>query len=345
MKLSLISFTPNGARLCREVLLGLSGRGYECEGYALPHYAADWGLLPYEGNLHEWTKKAFEQSQGVVFVGACGIAVRAIAPFVRDKFTDPAVVSLDEQGSFAVSLLSGHVGGANLLARDVSLCCGAQAVISTATDIGEKFAVDSWAVRHGLALFDRQAAKMISARILQGRPVLFCSDFSVHGALPAGVKAGESGELGFCVSLGEGKKPFDTTLVLVPNIVTVGIGCRKGISAAQVEKALFDTLGRFGVSPRALRAVASIDLKKNEPGIQTLCEKYSLKFATYSAHELRKVKGAFTPSSFVRRTTGVDNVCERSAVKMSGGALIVKKQAANGVTIALAIPRWEVDFS
>ena len=108
-----------------------------------------------------------------MYVGATGIAVRAIAPYVRDKFHDPAVVSVDEAGRFVVPLLSGHVGGANELARVVAELCGGQAVVSTATDVNELFAVDEWAARRGYAIVERVIAKEISARLLEGASVGF----------------------------------------------------------------------------------------------------------------------------------------------------------------------------
>src|SRR5699024_5485229 len=119
-------------------------------------------------DLAAWTAARFLDSEALVFISAAGIAVRAIAPFVKDKFTDPAVVSVDEAGHFAVPLLSGHVGGGNDLARRIAALTGGQAAISTATDVNGRFAVDLWSKAQNLHLVERAAAKAVSAALLEG---------------------------------------------------------------------------------------------------------------------------------------------------------------------------------
>ncbi|MBM6685952.1 cobalamin biosynthesis protein CbiG, partial [Faecalicatena contorta] len=126
----------------------------------------------------------WQQVREIVFIGAAGIAVRLIAPYIRDKFTDPAVLVLDEGGRFVIPLLSGHVGGANDLARFLARATGAEAVITTATDVNGRFAVDVFAKKCGLVLTDRTKAKDISARILKGEKVGFYSEFPVLGRVP-----------------------------------------------------------------------------------------------------------------------------------------------------------------
>ena len=149
--------------------------------YALQLAATDAGV-PYqavpEGGLSEWTKGGFSADDALIFVGACGIAVRSIAPYVRDKFQDPAVVCVDEAGQFVIPLLSGHVGGANRLAEMVASGIGAVPVVTTATDVEKKFAVDVFAKDHGFVITDRKLAKEISADILAGEPVGVFSQIS-----------------------------------------------------------------------------------------------------------------------------------------------------------------------
>ena len=150
---------------------------------------------------------------------------------------DPAVVAVDDRGKFAVSLLSGHLGGANALTREVADILGATPVITTATDGAGCFSVDLWAQAQGLAILGLPAAKMISAALLAGRPVGFHSDFPVAGGLPRGFVRAEGGEVGVCVTAGR-NAPFDTTLRLVPPAVSLGVGCRKGVSAGAIAGAL-----------------------------------------------------------------------------------------------------------
>ena len=134
--------------------------------------------------LADWRRMAWEQAEGLVFVGAVGIAVRSIAPLLRSKTTDPAVVVVDEAGQFAISLVSGHMGGANQLARQVASCLDATPVVTTATDVNGKFAVDVFAVKNGLAIGSMRRAKEISAAILAGRPVGIHTAYRLEGEVP-----------------------------------------------------------------------------------------------------------------------------------------------------------------
>ena len=153
------------------------------------------------------------------------------------------------------------------------------------------------------------------------------------------------GKTGIVISLNDENRPFNRTLHLYPPIVTLGIGCRKGTDARLLEEAVLDVLQTNHISMRSVEQAASIDLKAEEPAIIRFCEKYRLPFQTFSAEELKEAKGEFTPSDFVQHVTGVDNVCERSAVLGSGGGrLVQKKKAGNGITLALAVKDWSVDF-
>ena len=263
-------------------------------------------------------------------MGAAGIAVRAIAPHVKDKFTDPAVVSVDEAGRFAVPLLSGHVGGANGLALRVAALTGGQAAVSTATDVNGLFAVDVWARDNGLAITDRTLAKEASAALLDGTPVGFVSDFG-HPC-PEGLTDGPA-ELGVWVTDRTEAGPFSRTLRLAPKSLILGIGCRRGTEQAAIEALASAALA--GYEPRAVAAVTTIDLKKDEPGLLAFCAAHHLPLRTFPAEVLAAAEGDFTPSEFVKGVTGVDNVCERAAV-CAGGRIIVPKLAKNGVTVAVA---------
>ena len=140
-----------------------------------------------KADLRAWTALAWEASDALLFVGAAGIAVRAIAPHVASKATDSAVVVIDEAGRFAVPLLSGHLGGANELAQTVARATGAIPVITTATDVRGVWAVDTWARRAGLAVSNPEAIKRVSARLLSGGRVALYSDMPISGQSPEGV--------------------------------------------------------------------------------------------------------------------------------------------------------------
>ena len=181
----------------------------------------------------------------------------------------------------------------------------------------------------------------MSAAILEG-PVPLCCDFPVSGDLPAGTVAGEEGKIGICVSWRD-RKPFERTLLLVPRVVHVGIGCRRGVSKERIAAAVEKVLVENQVHPQAVKCAASIDLKREEEGLLAFCEERGWPAAFYSAGELTAVEGEFTASERVLRVTGVDNVCERAAL-LGAEKLIVRKTARNGVTVAAAVEHWEVRF-
>ena len=324
------AFTETGLALAETLARALPGPVTRC-GHGGP-------------SLAEWTAAAFAQNEALIFVGAVGIAVRAIAPFCRSKASDPAVVVVDECGHFAVPLLSGHLGGANDLARAIAALCGAVPVITTATDAHGLFAVDEWARHQNCRVLEPERIKTVSGKLLAGEPVLFWSEFPIAGPAPAGVNAAPAPEAAdFALTL----TPQGEALHLVPRIGVLGVGCRRGTTAQQLEEAFTAFCAASGLSPAAVCAAASIDLKKDEPGLAGFCKAHGWPITFYPADELRAVPGQFTPSAFVASVTGVDNVCERSAVKASGGTLLLPKTAGGGVTLALAVrpfaPDWRTE--
>ena len=342
-QVSLVAFTGAGAELARRVAAALEagGRWRVAELAAGGRAAEARGLAP-AGPVGAWARRRFSADDALVFVGATGIAVRAVAPLVADKRRDPAVVSVDERGSVAVPLLSGHVGGANDLAREVARATGGVAAVSTATDVRGLLAVDAWAAEQGLELLEWDLAKEVSARLLAGEPVGFASDVPVAGELPAGFVRGEA-EVGVCVTRDPARSPFARTLHLLVRDVTVGVGCRRGTGEGDLAGAVDAALAAAGVAGAAVRRLATIDLKAQEPAVVALCAHRGWELATFSAAELAAVPGKFSSSDFVLRTVGVDNVCERAALA-AGGRLVSPKRAGGGVTVAVAAADAPVSF-
>ena len=302
--------------------------------------------------LSELTAEWFERADALVFFTAAGIAVRCIAPFVSDKFHDPAVLVVDESARFVIPLLSGHAGGANRLAGIIAKALDSQPVITTATDGRGLFAVDVFAVENGLVISDRTKAKRISSRLLAGEEAAVFSDCAGKlrlsnsslrkclnrygkGTVQAADRAGADIILSFR-QLPE--DPADA-LYLIPRILTLGIGCRKGITGDRISDAVLEMLEKNGIFRQAVFGIASIDLKKNEAGLLAFAKEWQLPIIFYTADELRAVSGDFVPSSFVESVTGVDNVCERSAVLLAGknGGLLIGKHKKEGVTAAAGI--------
>ena len=290
MNLVLTAFTRRGMELADRLAGCLDREGHVCRLAAPVRLAAELPRWEAYESLGLWTGAQFGAAEGLIFVGACGIAVRAIAPYVKDKLTDPAVVSIDEAGRFAVPLLSGHVGGANALALRVAELAGGQAAISTATDVNGLFAVDVWAARRGMSIASRELAKEVSAALLEGRPVGFASDFG-HPC-PRGLE-GKGSELGVWVTDRQGEGPFPRTLRLVPKSLILGIGCRRGTQTGVIEDAVGEALA--GLDPAAVAAVATIDLKRDEAGLLAFCRRRGWPLRVYSAGELAGAAGNFTP--------------------------------------------------
>lgn len=297
-----------------------------------------------DGGLAEWTATHFDESDALLLIGSCGIAIRAIAPHVKSKLTDPAVIVLDECGMFCVSLLSGHIGGANVLTQRIANLVGAIPVITTATDRNGVFAIDEWAARHGLWIENPTRIKWVSARLLAGETIQIRSLFPVQGALPKGLLLEDDAADVLITYRTRGRTE---ALKLVPPVVTLGVGCKRDTRVDAVEEAFQLILKKGSCNPKAICGVYSIDLKQNEPGILTFCERHQLPYQTFSAKALAAVPGHFSASPFVQSVTGVDNVCERSAVlgAGTGGKLLTQKNAEHGVTMALAIKPYTVRFT
>lgn len=290
--------------------------------------------------LSAWTEAGFSSAEALIFVGAAGIAVRAIAPYVRSKASDPAVLVVDETGQFVIPMLSGHLGGANALARRVAALLNATAVITTATDLNGVFAVDLWASRQGMTVLQPERIKCVSSKLLGGESIdLFCP-WPIAGTPPEGVQLGAGRDV-----IVDYRVRASDALQLVPRVLTLGVGCRRGVDADALEAVFLRFCRERGVQPESICAAASIDVKQGEAGLLAFCERRAWPLRFFSAEVLAAVPGAFTASNFVSQTVGVDNVCERSAVCCSGGALIEEKFAADGVTFALALVSPRLDWS
>lgn len=229
---AILSFSRQGGETARRIAFLLK-REYDC-GLFAPEKHADAGIAPIAGSLCTLAGRLMKEMDALVFVGACGIAVRAIAPHIRSKTEDPAVICVDERGRFSISLLSGHIGGGNRLANAIAAGIGATPVITTATDVNGRFAVDAWAAEQGFVLGSMAAAKDIAATILE-RDVPICADGPMRGTLPAGLYPGVEGDVGISVSV-RTKKPFSETLSVIPRALTLGLGCRRGTAKKRLSK-------------------------------------------------------------------------------------------------------------
>ena len=366
--IAIAGFTANGCVLAQKIANELEG----ARAWA-PHRIAEEAGLPGFDSVGAWTGEAFAQGcDGIVFVGACGIAVRAVAPYVASKMHDPAVVCVDEAGRWAISLLSGHVGGANDLARRIARIVGATPVVTTATDVRGVFAIDEWAARRGLVISNPQLIKRVSGALLEGGHVGMHvgRQVSLTGELPAGFVreecAGDTDSAGDTNDAGDIRKPCPAgaapdsadaacalhahvrigpelpcendpdTLHLITRNAVVGVGCRRGCEPATLQDSVETALAGLGLAPEAVATLATIDLKAAEPAVVELAAKHGWRLRTFSAQALAAQGGDFASSEFVRTHVGVDNVCER-ALACCGAVRVLNKQAHQGTTVAVGL--------
>ena len=354
----MICFTERGAWVCRRLFHKLKETGEECEAIIPKRFLREeWkkeGLKEREEEfLSQWTGKMFAEKRAMIFVSATGIAVRAIAPWIRDKMTDPPVVTVDEGAQFVIPLLSGHVGGAYELARHIADWLEAVPVITTATDVNGKFAVDLFASAYHMTIIDRKEAKNISAAVLEGKQIGVFSDLPIK-KLPDGFVMDRWCEENICITVKDPSFPEKKAsyLRLVPRAVVLGVGCRRGTDPEFMKEKVFALLKEHGIDPAAVKAIASVDVKQDEPAVLGLkqvfdgeCLHQPCEQRFYTPEQLNQVPGDFKESAFVKKQIGVGNVCERSACA-AGGKLLVEKQAGDGITLAAAL-EWqgELDFS
>ncbi|MEG2069288.1 MAG: cobalamin biosynthesis protein [Acidaminococcaceae bacterium] len=344
MKAVVFSYTRRGARLSLSVGTGLEELGYEVTLYTSAKFVGEASTLQLSAGCKQDAKQAFATSSVIIYIGACGIAVRAIAPHIINKTVDPAVLSIDEGGHYVIPLLAGHIGGANAVARKLAEVLEAEPVVTTATDINGLFAVDEWAAKNKIHLDDLTAAKAFAAALVDGKSVGVVSEYPISGTLPQGLVLATTGEVGLVLAPQAKFKPFTVTLNLIPASFYLGIGCRRHTPLAAIEELVLPQLESLGLSMQAVAAVCSVDLKQDEVGLLAFAAKYQVPAHFYTAAALAAQPGEFAHSDLVQSVVGVDNVCERAAVLGAQGKLCLKKTSKNGVTLAIAERKTVIDF-
>ena len=296
-------------------------------------------IYEYQFGVKKALEEVWHRCDGIICVMAAGIVVRCIAGLCRSKFTDPGVVVVDESGSYAISLLSGHVGGGNRLARQVAAVCGAAPVITTASDVSGHTAVDLWTVEENLAIGNPEKLPAIVSRLLDSGSLKVYQQVAFIKNLPADLKPCTNPEdADIVIALNWNKE--QNRLVLVPRINYIGMGCRRGTTLGEFEAALADLGSLHGLDLQSVAGIASIDIKKDEAALLQFAAKHNWPLVFFDSTRIGAVPVP-SRSETVHRHIGVHGVCEAAATLAASsgneaGRLIIKKIKWQKITAAVA---------
>ena len=309
----------------------------------------------FDGSVRLLLPALFQNYRGIILIISLGAVVRMIAPILKDKKSDPAVVVIDDKGEHVISVLSGHLGGANELTREVASLLQAKPVITTASDVQKTIAVDLFGHRFGWVWESAEKLTPVSASVVNEEEVAVVQESGESGwwiydaPLPKNIKVYSS------IKEALAAKP-DAALVVThrqltaeehlilengvlyrPKVIVLGVGCNRGTSAEEIESVIDEALEEYKLSKKSVKAIVSIDLKKDEAGLIELTQKYHWEFVCYSPSELNQV-AIEHPSDTVYKFTGAYGVSEPAAKLYSGAdQLILSKKKSGNVTLSIAV--------
>ena len=311
--------------------------------------AVTGGVLYGKDNFRDKVRECFDSHEVLVFVMAAGIVIRTIAPLIKSKTTDPAVILVSQDGRYVISLLSGHLGGANEETGRIAELIGAQAVITTATDVQNVVSFDVFAKKNNLAIENIDNLKYISSSLLDGNSIDLISDIRITG-VPEYINVSGKSETEYAVCISDRITDdafHKKVLYLRPKDIVIGIGCKRNISSDYLDSCFQIFLETNRLSLHSVRYVSTIELKKNEPALLEMCRKYGLELRIADLKDIEKHASGFEQSEFVMKVTGVPSVAEGSAFVISEqGEKIKGKTKFSGVTMAayrISLPDLEME--
>ncbi len=311
-------------------------------------------ITPFDGNMKNLLAEVFPKYEGFIFIMAAGIVVRTIAPYLKDKKYDPAIVVMDLKGKFAISLISGHLGGANELANLIAEKTGAIPVITTGTDTMGTIAPDMIAKEIGGELEDFGPLKYVSGALVDGERVAVAN---LTGVKVKSLEAELKKNVILCRSIGEiltanckaailithellpeeAQKNLPVHAVIRPKVLAVGLGCNRGTALEEFEEGVFSILEEHRLSEKSLQTLATAELKRDEEGLLKFADKHGLPIRFWSKEELETVQIP-NPSETVSKFVGVRGVAEPAAIlSANGGKLLVEKVKRGNLTMAVAL--------
>ncbi|MGL6106623.1 cobalt-precorrin 5A hydrolase [Romboutsia sp.] len=300
--------------------------------------------------LSTLVESIFKQYDYILFIMATGIVVRVIAPYVNSKFSDPAILVTDEKGTNVISLLSGHMGGANEMTNYISNLINANPVITTATDVNGKSSLDMIAKKLDAYIEDfRKNVKDVNSMLVNNQDVgiYIDGDYEIDTrGFKVLDKLDNTNDLEKIVVVTNKQRltqinsnliqGFDKEIIkVVPKNIVIGIGCRRNTESILLRDSLMDLLQQYNIDIKSIRKIGSIDIKYDEKAILDLASYLDVEFETISASEISKVDYLYDKSDFVKKNVGVYCVAEPVTHILSGGNLIIEKHKYNGITISV----------
>lgn len=320
MKLAIWSVTRGAGRVAKKI-----GDKLEGDIYTLKKFEVE-GTIQME-NFTEELERKFNSYDGHIFIMATGIVIRKIAPLIKSKDIDPAVLVVDEGENFVISLLSGHIGGANELAYKVAQTCSLLPIITTSSDVTGKIAIDTLAQKLNCEMESLTKAKELTSLIVDNK--------KVDILLPQNVKVGESKNSSGVVVVSN-KKNIDI-MRLYPKNLIIGMGCRRGTSKKELAEALDEVMTKHNLAYESIKKIATVDIKADEVGMIELAKDFNRELEIISREDIKKVEARFVGSEFVKKQIGVTCVSEPCALLASNGdgKFLEQKYIHSGITISI----------
>ncbi len=324
MKVGIISITSNGDTLIKQ-LLNQESR------YLFDVYESKNSK---EKKIRNIVEDIFDEVDGIIFITSLGICVRTIAPYIKSKESDPAVLCIPNDGSKVISVLSGHLGGANALAMSIGSMLNALPIITTATDIKGIMSPDMIAKEYDLYIDNMEYCKKIAAMLVDDRRVAIkddSNDIQIDGYEKFEKSLTYDGIVHITNSI---NKDENITLKLIRKDIVIGIGCRKNYGSDLMRKKVLKVLKDNNIHDKSIAKLCTVEIKKDERAILELAKYFNVEMNVHSIQKIQEVEHFFKGSDFVKAAIDVSCVAEPS-VHLSGGVIFIKKMKLDGMTISI----------
>ncbi|WP_066048966.1 cobalt-precorrin 5A hydrolase [Robertmurraya korlensis] len=352
---AIVAITKHGVEIARKLAPSLQNADLYYMSKFEKGDEQDCGIQMFSGSVRLLFPSLFQAYKGLIIIVSLGAVVRMIAPLLVDKKVDPAVVVIDDKAEHVISVLSGHIGGANELTKEVAAILGARPVITTASDVQRTIPVDLFGKRFGWVWESAEKLTPVSASVVNEETVAVVQESGEKGwwtydrPLPENIKVYSSilealvtkPQAALVITHRfldkEEQAILDNGVLYRPKVIALGIGCNRGTSKEEIESVIQETLAELRYSIKSVKAICSIDLKKDEQGLLEITDQYGWEYVTYSPEQLNNVPIA-NPSDTVFKFTGAYGVSEPACLLYSGAPKpILEKKKSGNVTISVAL--------